>query len=94
MARPRHHFEDARKWMKDLTISVPTFAMPPHVLSHAVIDPPDNDGWTRVRLPIARIPYGCSDLLRFGAELEVLGPPEAREAMASLIERMALSYQD
>lgn len=85
---------EAEVRLTKLGMKILSFVCAPYALSHAVIDPPDNDGWTRVRLPIARIPYGCSDLLRFGAELEVLGPPEVREAMATLIERMALSYQD
>lgn len=61
-------------------------------LEKATIEQPDREGWCRVQLPIMRPPAGCHELLRFGAEVEVLGPPELRAEMADIVGRMARSY--
>ncbi|ASU82286.1 YafY family transcriptional regulator [Nocardiopsis gilva YIM 90087] len=53
---------------------------------------PDDDGWVRVELPVESQPVAVSDLLRLGAEAEVLGPPELREAMTRAVGVLARRY--
>ncbi|WP_340559101.1 helix-turn-helix transcriptional regulator [Streptomyces sp. GSL17-111] len=48
----------------------------------ATAGPPDADGWTEVDLPVETRAVAVGDLLRLGAEAEVLHPPELREAVA------------
>lgn len=79
--------------LSELGMKILPHACTPQALEKATIEPPDKDGWSRVLLPIIRLPAGCHDLLRFGAELEVLGPPDLREEMARRIEGMARLYR-
>ncbi|MBJ7552109.1 helix-turn-helix transcriptional regulator [Marinomonas ostreistagni] len=64
----------------------------PYVMTHADIDPVAVDGWYSARLPIGNPPYGCYDLLRFGPEIEVIGPTEVRQVMLKLTTSMAQQY--
>lgn len=64
----------------------------PYVMAHANIDPVAVDGWHSARLPIGNPPYGCYELLRFGPEIEVIGPPDARQVMLNLTASMAQHY--
>jgi predicted DNA-binding transcriptional regulator YafY len=54
---------------------------------------PDDDGWVDVTLGYETVEMAVHELLRFGGDLEVLDPPEARELMATtataVIERYA-----
>ncbi|MEV7970889.1 YafY family protein [Sphaerisporangium sp. NPDC088356] len=54
--------------------------------------PPGEDGWTVLRLPIESVRHACWLLLRMGASLEVLGPPELREMMATTVSELAAVY--
>ncbi|MGK4585033.1 helix-turn-helix transcriptional regulator [Kitasatospora sp. HPMI-4] len=54
--------------------------------------PPDRDGWVRVELPVETEAVAVCDLLRLGAEAEVLGPPELREAVARTVAELARRY--
>ncbi|MET8145801.1 YafY family protein [Sphaerisporangium sp. NPDC005288] len=56
--------------------------------------PPGEDGWTVLRLPVESVRHACWQLLRLGANLEVLGPPELREMMAGTVTRLAAMYGD
>ncbi len=59
--------------------------LPPYVCAHAEFgDKPDETGWTTVTLPVGSIRQTCVDMLRFGAEAEVLSPPDLRAAMAEI----------
>ena len=55
----------------------------------ASADPAD---WTRVSIPIGSLREACVELLRFGAELEVLAPPELRAAMTDIARAMTQIY--
>jgi predicted DNA-binding transcriptional regulator YafY len=54
---------------------------------------PDEHGWVNVTLGYETVEMAVHELLRFGGELEVLDPPEARDLMATtaaaVIERYA-----
>lgn len=54
--------------------------------------PPDQDGWVRVDLPVETEAVAVGDLLRLGAEAEVLGPPELRRAVAEAVAVLANRY--
>jgi predicted DNA-binding transcriptional regulator YafY len=54
--------------------------------------PPDADGWTRVVVPVESIDHAVADLLRLGAEAEVLAPDELRRRMAGVAHTLAEIY--
>jgi predicted DNA-binding transcriptional regulator YafY len=58
----------------------------------AEADPPDEQGWTELTIPIESIEVSHHFLLRLGPELEVLSPPELRAMMASSAATMVQMY--
>ena len=64
-----------------------------YTVNQATIEPVDDSGWHRAKFPVGESSYGCTELLRFGAELEVIGPPELRLAMEELVSSLATLYQ-
>ncbi|MFJ6754956.1 helix-turn-helix transcriptional regulator [Streptomyces sp. NPDC091273] len=54
--------------------------------------PADADGWVRVLLPVESEAIAVGDLLRLGAEAEVLGPPALRRALAETVAALAGRY--
>ena len=55
---------------------------------------PDAAGWRIALVPIGKTVYhAAAELLRLGAEAEVLEPPELREKMAELTQAMAALYK-
>jgi predicted DNA-binding transcriptional regulator YafY len=71
----------------------------PHVLEPALVDiasrsagPPDDAGWVQVTIPVEPAEQAVPELLRLGADAEVLGPPTLREHMTSAVQAMARRY--
>lgn len=58
----------------------------------ATASPPAADGWREATLPIEGIDHAAMTLLRFGPDLEVLGPPQLREAMRRLATSLIRLY--
>ncbi len=54
---------------------------------------PDRRGWVRCTVPIESLDYGLRELMRLGEDVEVLGPPALRTAMAARLEAMAKCYR-
>lgn len=54
--------------------------------------PPDRDGWIQATLPIESIEHALVDLLRFGADAEVVAPAELRQRMQETAEALARIY--
>jgi predicted DNA-binding transcriptional regulator YafY len=54
---------------------------------------PDAGGWRRVRLPIESIDHAATELLRLGADAEVLEPPALRRRLATAASRLAVLYR-
>src|SRR5207248_1212498 len=52
----------------------------------------DADGWVQARVPIESAGHALADLLRLGADIEILGPAELREQAARTIRAMAAMY--
>ncbi|WP_421847374.1 helix-turn-helix transcriptional regulator [Marinomonas sp.] len=63
-----------------------------YALNQAKIEPIDDSGWHRAKFPVGESSYGCTELLRFGAELEVIGPPQLRAEMEKLVSSLAMLY--
>jgi predicted DNA-binding transcriptional regulator YafY len=55
--------------------------------------PSDQDGWAEVELPVETQSVAVGDLLRLGADAEVLGPPELRRAVAEAVAALAARYE-
>ena len=72
---------------------LPYYASP--VVARAVAasaSAPDEEGWRQATLPIESIEHALGELLRLGAEAEVLAPLELRERMTATVEALAARY--
>jgi predicted DNA-binding transcriptional regulator YafY len=58
----------------------------------AAAGPADENGWVEVDLRVERQAVAVHDVLRLGADAEVLGPPELRAAVAETVTRLAARY--
>lgn len=79
--------------LTSLGLRIMEFVCPPYVIAQANIEPADDSGWHRACFPVGRPPYGCNELLRFGAEVEVTGPAELRSAMEEMVSTLAGRYR-
>lgn len=79
--------------LTELGVKIMEFVCSSYVINNATIEPMDAIGWHRARLPVGQTSHGCLELLRFGAELEVLGPTELRQTMEDLVLQLARRYQ-
>jgi predicted DNA-binding transcriptional regulator YafY len=70
------------------------FVFPPEMSrrARAAAGEPDEDGWLVTEVPIESIRHGHIELLKLGAEAEVLGPPELRELFAETTRALAVRY--
>lgn len=55
--------------------------------------PPDDEGWTTLSLPVESWEVGFHQLLRLGADVEVLEPPELRVRMSETAQAVLDRYQ-
>ncbi|MFB9625869.1 helix-turn-helix transcriptional regulator [Nonomuraea helvata] len=56
-------------------------------------EPPDEEGWTRVTVPIESIEHALGEFLRLGTDAEVLAPTELRERMGAAAAEIAARYR-
>jgi predicted DNA-binding transcriptional regulator YafY len=67
--------------------------LPPYIRAGAVVSKEaDAQGWRRVTLSVGSIAHAAMEILRFGAEAEVIGPPELRAKMAEIVGTLAKVY--
>ncbi|WP_421929169.1 helix-turn-helix transcriptional regulator [Neoaquamicrobium sediminum] len=67
--------------------------LPPYVRNGAVIsEEADARGWRQVSLSVGSMAHAAMDILRFGKEAEVIGPPELRAEMANVVGALAKVY--
>lgn len=59
----------------------------------ATAGPPDAQGWAVAELAVESGSVAVGDLLRLGADAEVLGPPELRRAVAGAVAELAGRYR-
>lgn len=52
----------------------------------------DADGWTRLAIPIESVDQASAELLKLGAEVEVLEPGTLRERLSEIARRFAALY--
>lgn len=70
-----------------------------HLVTPAVIQAaeenagePDERGWVRTVIPIESVRHAHVDLMRFGADVEVLAPPELRECITASAREVLRLY--
>jgi predicted DNA-binding transcriptional regulator YafY len=68
--------------------------LPAYVRINAVVGAPDADGWRNATMPAATPDHAVVDLLRFGTDIEILGPAELRAHMAATVSRLAEMYRE
>ena len=65
----------------------------PYVRAATQLSPePDAEGWRVAIMPVGSIRQACVDLLRFGADAEVLQPPDLRAKIAAVVAGMRVIY--
>jgi predicted DNA-binding transcriptional regulator YafY len=53
---------------------------------------PDADGWVEATIPDENLQHTRQELIRFGADVEVLTPPDLRQAMTATVRALARLY--
>ncbi|MEU9319111.1 WYL domain-containing protein [Streptomyces sp. NPDC048295] len=53
-----------------------------------------DDGWVEAVIPIEGTEHACGELLRLGADVEVVAPAELRRAVATTVGMLARTYAD
>ena len=81
--------------MTESALEMMAFVFPPEMSrrARAAAGEPDSTGWLITEVPIESIRHGHIELLRLGAEAEVLGPPELRERFTETVRGMAAHYR-
>lgn len=65
----------------------------PAVLAEAIVsEKADAQGWWHVTFSVGSIAHASMEILRFGADAEVLGPPVLRSEMAKIVSILAKVY--
>lgn len=80
--------------MTEDALRLMAFVFPPEMSRTArdLAGEPGDDGWLCTTVPIESIKQGHVELLKLGADVEVLEPPELRERMAETARAMARTY--
>ncbi|MFJ3881417.1 helix-turn-helix transcriptional regulator [Streptomyces sp. NPDC090077] len=58
----------------------------------ATAAPVGDDGWTEAVIPTESTGHACGELLRLGADVEVVAPEELRRAMTDAVTALARTY--
>jgi predicted DNA-binding transcriptional regulator YafY len=59
----------------------------------ASAEPADDEGWVRATIPIESVSHAHDELLRLGAEVEVLAPAPLREMLAQTAAELSRRYR-
>jgi predicted DNA-binding transcriptional regulator YafY len=70
------------------------YVFPPEMsrAARAGAGPPGADGWLTTTVPIESVRHGHIELLKLGADAEVLGPPELRECFVATVRELGRTY--
>jgi predicted DNA-binding transcriptional regulator YafY len=60
---------------------------------HETSSPPGDDGWVEATIPIESVPHAGQELLRLGAEVEVLAPEQLRQHLAAIVHTLDRRYR-
>ena len=66
--------------------------LPPFAVAHAVVGEAEQDGWRTITLPVGPVRHAAYELLRFGAEAEVLAPEALRVQVGRIATALAQRY--
>ncbi|MEV1290263.1 WYL domain-containing protein [Micromonospora sp. NPDC049679] len=71
-----------------------SFIFPPAMAraARAAAGAPDETGWLHTVVPIESIKHGHTELLKLGADVEVLAPPALRECFTATTRALSLIY--
>ncbi|MFI7606407.1 helix-turn-helix transcriptional regulator [Micromonospora sp. NPDC049366] len=85
---------EARVRMTVSALESMTHVFPPAMTraARAAAGEPDADGWLLTTVPIESVKHGHIELLKLGAEVEVLAPAELRERFTGTAHRLAALY--
>lgn len=70
---------------------LPAF-LSPYAQLEMVLGDEDDAGFRVATLPVGSVSHACSELLRFGTDVEVIGPPALREHMIKVIDQLGRTY--
>lgn len=87
-----HHPEQATLRLSPRGMEMMAYLLPPFAVAAATISQPEENGWCTVTLPIGPFDYAANDLLRFGADAEVLAPDELRARVVGVVAQLAAAY--
>ncbi|HET6531276.1 MAG TPA: YafY family protein [Actinoplanes sp.] len=75
-------------------LDIMPFVFPPEMArrARAAAGPPDDAGWLVTEVPIESVKQGHIELLKLGADAEVLEPPELRDRFAATARDLADTY--
>jgi predicted DNA-binding transcriptional regulator YafY len=70
------------------------YVFPPEMSrqARASAGPPDDSGWLVTTVPIESVRHGHIELLKLGADAEILDPPELRAMFTATAHQMAQTY--
>lgn len=71
---------------------LPVLAAAAVEMARRTASPPGADGWVQAVIPIETIDHAMRELLKLGVEVEILEPPELRDAMRGAAATLALRY--
>ncbi|MET8233285.1 YafY family protein [Micromonospora sp. NPDC005298] len=85
---------EARVRMTVAALAQTTYLLPPAMsrAAHENAGSPDADGWVTTTLPIESVRHGCVEVLKLGAQVEVLAPAELRDRVAGTAHALAALY--
>ena len=80
--------------MTAAALDLMAFVFPPEMsrVARASAGPVGLDGWVTTVVPIESMKHGHTELLKLGADAEVLGPPELRDRFAESARGLAATY--
>lgn len=85
---------EARVRMTAAALAQTVHLFPPAMsrAAHAAAGAPDADGWLLTTVPIESIRHGHVELLKLGAQVQVLAPAELRERLTDTAHALAALY--
>ena len=86
------HPEQATLRLSPWGIKMMEAFLPPYSVTHATIGEAGQDGWRTVTLPVGPVRHAAYELLRFGAEAEVLAPEALRSHIGQIARTLAQRY--
>ncbi|GIF00285.1 transcriptional regulator [Paractinoplanes rishiriensis] len=80
--------------MTEQALKRTAFLFPPEMarVARESAGPPDTDGWLTTTVPIESVRHGHIELLKLGADAEVLAPEDLRTQMAETARGLAATY--